>query len=44
MTVTFRFSLGGPLVMAGDNSGRPAPARSRRSAADRSGAQADRNL
>jgi protein TonB len=44
MTVTFRFSLGDPPMLAGENSGRPAPARSRRSAADRSGAQADRDL
>ena len=44
MTVTFRFSLGDPPMLAGENSGRPAPARSRRSAADRSGAQADRTL
>src|SRR5688500_1226755 len=34
---TFRFSLGDPPMLAGGHSGRPAPARSRRSAADRSG-------
>jgi protein TonB len=44
MTVTFRFSLGDPPMLEGENSGRPAPARSRRSAADRSGGQADRDL
>ena len=44
MTVTFRFSLADPPMLAGGNSGRPAPAWSRRSAADRSGAQSDRDL
>ena len=44
MTVTFRFSLGDPPALVGENTGRPAPARSRRSAGDRNGAEADRNL
>jgi periplasmic protein TonB len=44
MTVTFRFSLGGPPALVADNSGRPAPARSRRSAAGSTGAEADREL
>ena len=44
MTVTFRFSLGDPPTLAGQHSDRPAPARSRRSAANRTGAEADRDL
>ena len=44
MTVTFSFRLGDPPALVGENRGRPAPARSRRSAGDRNGAEADRDL
>lgn len=44
ITVTFRFSLGDPPALVAENSGRPAPARSRRSAAESTGAEADRAL
>ena len=44
MTVTFRFSLGDPPALVAENSDRPAPARSRRSAADGTGAEADPEL
>ena len=44
MTVSFRFSLGDPPALVAENSGRPAPARSRRSAAESTGAEADREL
>jgi hypothetical protein len=44
MTVTFRFSLGDPPALVAENSGRPAPARSRRSAVESTGAEANRDL
>jgi protein TonB len=44
MTVTFRFSLGDPPALVAENSDRPAPAGSRRSAADSTGAEVDRHL
>jgi protein TonB len=44
MTVTFRFSLGDPPALVAENSDPPAPARSRRSAAEWTGAEADGEL
>jgi hypothetical protein len=44
MTVTFRFSFGDPPALVAENSDRPAPAGSRRSAADGTAAEADREL
>lgn len=44
MTVTFRFSLGDPPALVAETSDRPAPARSRRSAAESTGAEADCEL